>query len=254
MTDYTYNARDDALVAWNKSFTNRIGDGSGDPEEEYLEVLKLIATCKSKGRILDVGCGLGRMIGVIRDRVAGPILGLEPDGTRFRECHAAFHDGAGIQVMNTTSTEYKAGHPQAAFDMVIVSMVIQHVTTAICRQILEDVAALLAPDGIGVVATTQQDAERFTYQTDQSSRTVEEFDRYASASDTQRYGIPVRQFSKDSFFEVLDRAGLRVIRWGQFSYLRPEKVAWFATWMGSQPQAIENVGTSQYAVVQRAAQ
>jgi hypothetical protein len=43
------------------------------------------------------------------------------------------------------------------------------------------------------------------------------------------------------------------VRWGQFSYVRPEKVARFAKWMGSRPAAIQNVASSQYAILKRAA-
>lgn len=250
MEAYTYNARDEALVAWNASFTSRIGDGGGDAEEEYLELVKLLATCKSGGRLLDIGCGLGRIIGLVGRR-GGSIVGLEPDATRFRECHAAFHDGRRVHVLRTTSTDYRRRHPHATFDLIVVSMVIQHVSTATCDGILADVAGLLAPDGLAVIATTQQDEERFTFQGDQTPRSAADFDRYAADSGAQSWGIPVRQFSRASFHDALHRGGLEVVRWGQFSYLRPAKVSWFAAWMGSTPDAIRDLGTSQYAVVRR---
>ena len=250
MAGYTYNARDEALVAWNASFTSRIGAGGGDPEEEYLELVKLLATCQAGGRLLDIGCGLGRIIGLVGERCR-TIVGLEPDATRFQACHAAWHDGHRTHILRTTSTDYRGRHPHAAFDLVVVSMVIQHVATTTCDRILADVGELLAPDGLGVIATTQQEVERFTFQGDQTNRSVAAFDRYADSSDAQRWGIPVRQFSRDSFLDAVRRAGLEVVRWGQFSYLRPAKVSWFAAWMGSTPDAIRDVGTSQYAVVRR---
>lgn len=154
-------------------------------------------------------------------RRCSSIVGLEPDATRFRECHAAFHDGRRVHVLHTTSTDYRRQHPQAVFDLIVVSMVIQHVSTATCGQILADVAGLLAPDGLAVIATTQQDVERFTFQEDQTMRSVEDFDRYAADSGSQRSGIPVRQFTQASFHDV------------------------------STPDAIRDVGTSQYAVVRR---
>ena len=251
MNRYTYNASDDDLVAWNSNFTSRIGDGSGDPEEDYLSALRIVAASKPDAAILEIGCGLGRIIRVMNH--AGAIVGLEPDTERFQASHASLHDGERLQILNCTSTQYKSNHPQQRFGIVVVSMVIQHVPTTTCEQILRDVHDLLAADGLAVVATTQQDEERFTYQADQTHRSVDEFDAYAVESSSQTCGIPVRQFSKTSFLAALDRSGLSVVRWGQFSYLRPEKVAWFAKWMGSRPGAIQDVASSQYAILKRAA-
>lgn len=248
--DYRYNAVDDLMTVWNSNFTSRIGDGSGDAEEEYLEILRLVAACKPRANLLDIGSGLGRIVKHLSDDV-GTIVGLEPDLTRFSECHATCHDGGRVRIINGTSTAYKAANPDRRFDMVVVSMVIQHIPTAVCDTILADVHDLLADDGVGVVATTQQEEERFGYQKDQTHRTREEFDRYASDSSSQAQGIPVRQFSRVSFLGSLHRAGLDVIRWGQFSYIRPEKLGWFAAWMQSTPERIRDVGTSQYAVVRR---
>lgn len=252
MGDYRYNATDDETVAWNRNFTSRCGDGSGDPEEEYIATLELVATCRPKARLLDIGCGLGRIVGLLRHQVDS-IVGLEPDPQRFAESCASFHDGTRIKILNCSSDRYLTDNPGQTFDIVVVSMVIQHVPTATCDRILADVRALLAADGVGIIATTQQEIERFTRQHDQASLDRHTYDRYAAESDSQDKGIPVRQFSRDSFQAALERSGLEVVRWAQFSYIRPEKLSWFARWMGSQPDAIRNVGTSQYAVVKRRA-
>lgn len=91
MNRYTYNASDDDLVAWNRNFTSRIGDGSGDPEEDYLSELRIVAASKPDGPLLEIGCGLGRIIRVMNH--AGAIVGLEPDTERFQASHASLHDG-----------------------------------------------------------------------------------------------------------------------------------------------------------------
>ncbi|MCE9630296.1 MAG: class I SAM-dependent methyltransferase [Planctomycetia bacterium] len=251
MNRYIYNASDDALVAWNRNFTSRIGDGTGDPEEDYLSTLQLVAASKPDAALLEIGCGLGRIIRVMNH--VGPIVGLEPDAERFRASFASLHDGERVQILNCTSTSYRTVHPQRRFGIVVVSMVIQHVPTTTCDRILRDVHDFLAADGLAVVATTQQDEERFTYQADQTHRRMDEFDAYAGESASQTRGIPVRQFSKASFLAAVRQSGLSVVRWGQFSYVRPEKVAWFAKWMGSRPVAIQDVATSQYAILRRAA-
>lgn len=252
MAAYRYNARDDDLAAWNKGFTSRIGDGLGDPEEEYLSTLRLVVGCRPRARLVDIGCGLGRVVGLVHEDVES-IVGLEPDPERFADCHAAFHDGNRIEILNSTSGRYKADHPGKTFDVAVVSMVIQHVSTQICDGILADLHDLLRDDGVGVIATTQQEVERFTLQKDATPLSAAAFDRYAEDSAGQDKGIPVRQFSRHSFLAALDRAGLELIRWGQFSYIRPDRVGWFAKWFGTKPDAICDVGTSQYAVVKKRA-
>ena len=248
---YTYNATDSSLAEWRRHFTSRIGDGTGNHEEEYLSRIKLIVECKPNAKFLDVGCGLGRIVEMVRDSV-GSLVGLEPDEKRFQACHKAYDDSDRIRIVNATTLEYKEAHPDEYFDIIAVSMVLQHVPTDVCTQILRDVHDLLMPEGIAIIATTQKKVERFTYQTDPAPHTVEEFDRYAADTANQPFGIPVRMFSKASFIQAIEQAGLHLRNWGQMSYIRPESLWWFATKYGVSPDELQDVGISQYAVVKRA--
>jgi SAM-dependent methyltransferase len=245
---YTYNATDSSLAAWSRHFTSRIGDGTGNHEEEYHSRIKLIVDCKPNAKFLDVGCGLGRIVEMVRPGV-GILIGLEPDVKRFQACHTAYDDGDRIRILNATTLEYKEAHRDDRFDIVAVSMVLQHVSTSGCNQILRDVHDLLTPDGVAIIATTQKKVERFTYQTDPTPHTVEEFDLYAEDTGNQRFGIPVRMFSKASFIQAIDQVGLHILNWGQMSYIRPESLWWFATKYGVSPDELQDVGISQYAVV-----
>jgi len=247
---YAYNRSDDELSAWGQSFTSRIGDGTGNPEEDYLSVLKLIANCKPNAKYLDIGCGVGRIIQIVQHSV-GSLVGLEPELERFQACYKAHNDGDRIRIINSTSREYKDAHPEDRFDIIAVSMVLQHVPTGICDQILRDVREFLMPEGVAIIATTQQDVERFTFEFNPRPQTVEEFDRYAVDTANQQWGIPVRMFSKASFHQTIEQAGLHIIHWSQFSYFRPEKLAWWAARSGVPPEAIRHVAISQYAVVKR---
>jgi len=248
---YKYNADDDAITAWNRNFTSRIGDGTGDPEEAYLSTIRLIARCKPDSVFLDIGCGLGRLIDIVKN-ITPNIIALEPDKTRFQDCFDHHHDGFKIQVLNIGSSDFILDNPGRRFDFIAVSMVLQHVSTRICDQICSDVFELLAPKGVAIIATTLQDQERFGFQSKSTPQAIEVFDRYAEDSKGQEWGIPVRQFSKLSFFSMLQRAKLNVAEWGQFSYIRPEKLGWMAAnCMHTKPEAIANLGTSQFAVVNR---
>lgn len=251
MAKYRYNGRDEELASFMKAFTSRIGNGLGDPEEDYLSTLQLVAGCKPRASLIDIGCGLGRVIGLLHGNVES-IVGLEPDLQRFLDCHKAYNDGSRIQILNMTSDRYKADHPGRLFDIGVVSMVIQHVSTSTCQAIMTDLRDMLHDDGIGVIATTLQEVERFTLEADPSPLSESAFNQYSEDLDCQASGIlPVRQFSQESFLSMVNQAGLEIIRWGQFSYMRPEHVQWFANYYNLSPGAIRDVGTSQYAVVRK---
>lgn len=253
MAAYRYNGRDEELARFMEAFTSRIGTGLGDPEEDYLSTLQLVAGCRPRASLIDIGCGLGRVIGLLHANVES-MVGLEPDLDRFSDCRQAYHDGSRIQILNTTSERYKSDYPGKLFDIGVVSMVIQHVSTDTCQGILTDLRDLLRDDGIGVVATTLQKVERFTLETDPTPLSESAYNRYAEDVDCQISGIlPVRQFSRESFLGALSQAGLETIRWGQFSYMRPDHVDWFANYYSLHPDAFRDVGTSQYSVVRKCA-
>jgi ubiquinone/menaquinone biosynthesis C-methylase UbiE len=248
---YTYDDSDSEQLAWLQNFTSRIGDGSGDPEEEFLSLLSLVANCKPNSKFLEIGSGFGRIIGIVEHSV-GRVVGLEPDFERFQACHDTFDDGDRIRILHSTSGEYKRSHPANHFDIVVVSMVLQHVSTGTCDQILRDVHDLLTPEGVAILATTQQEVERFAFQSSPGPHSEEEYNRYVMEPGDRKWGLPVRAFSKASFHRVIEGCGLRVIHWGQFCYIRPEKLEWMANTLNVCPEAIRDVGSSQYAVARRA--
>lgn len=250
--DYKYNIvnEDTDGSAWNQNFTSRIGDGTGNPEEEYFSLLSVIVNCKPNARFLDIGCGRGRIVRRVKDRV-GSLVGLEPDCERCQICFIRHDDGDRIRIINATSQQYKIAHPKDRFDIIVASMVLQHVPTDVCQQILCNVHDLLSSDGVGVISTTQQDAERFIYQSNTTLRSVAEFDSYASNTARQQWGVPVRMFTKASFCDSIRLADLSIVHWGQFSYIRPKKLEWIGAHFGAPPEALKDLGTSQYAVVRR---
>jgi SAM-dependent methyltransferase len=245
---YTYHGNDDALASWTAMFTSRNGDGRGDHEENFLSAIKLAAACKSGGAFLDVGSGLGRIIDQVKP-YAGRVTGLEPDHDRFTACKNGFAADKRIEILKTTSWDYVRSHPGRNFDFVTLSMVLQHVSTRACQQILSNVRELTAPDGVAIVSTTHLIEERFTYESDPAPHDVGEFDRYADRSESQDRGIPVRWFSKESFFREIEQAGLEVIVWQEFSYVRPENVPTIASLYGFTVDQVRDLGVSQYAVV-----
>ncbi|MCW2272925.1 methyltransferase domain-containing protein [Rhodoblastus acidophilus] len=245
---YKYNASDAELNAFVKSFTSRVGDG--DIEEDYLGLLRVLAHCKAGGRFLEIGAGLGRIVDLVKAK-AGLMVALEPDVERFAACHRGHHDEAKVRILNGTSADYRARHPEDRFDLIIVSMVLQHVATDVCAALLDDLAALLAVDGVGVVATTHFLEERFTTQREPACRGKQAFDAYAHDIAGQHAGIPVRLFSQQSLAADIDRAGLTIVNQRPFCYFRPEALPFFAGLYGVDADRLRDCAASQYGVVAR---
>ncbi len=247
---YKYNASDDGLDEYIRRFTSRNGDGSGDSEENFLSCLKLVACCKSGREFLDIGTGLGRIVDIIRP-FAKHVVALEPDAERFQSCQNGFAFHHNVEAHNIVSSEYRAANPGKKFDLVTLSMVLQHVSTGQSQGILEDIRDLLAPNGVAVISTTHFFEERFLFQNSFVPVGLNEFDRYAEDSSSQKRGIPVRMFSKQSFQDALERASLEVIVWNQFSYVRPEQIEFFTKQYNVPADAIRDVAYSQFAVVRK---
>jgi SAM-dependent methyltransferase len=250
--DYTYHGSDDEITRWLGMFTSRNGDGSGDPEENFLSTVRLVAACKAGGSFLDIGSGFGRIVDIVKP-YAGTLVGIEPDMERFRACRDGAARHANVEILNCFSGDLRASRPGARFDLITLSMVLQHVSTRTCSGILDDVRGMLKPGGVAVISSTHFFEERFTYEADASPHDVKEFDFYAENTGQQVMGIPVRLFSKEAFLQTIEGAGLEVVVWQQFFYARPERVDSVASDFRASMDDVRNVGFSQYCTVRRAA-
>jgi SAM-dependent methyltransferase len=87
------------------------------------------------GRLLDVGCGNGRFLAIMRD-AGWEVLGVEPDAASAKIAKERF----GVPVIVGTLAE--AGMPDESFDAVSLSHVIEHVYDPVallaeCRRVLK---------------------------------------------------------------------------------------------------------------------
>ncbi len=246
--EYTYHGSDDELTRWLRMFTSRNGNGAGDPEENYLGAIRLVATSKAGGSFLDIGSGLGRIIDIIKP-YGRTVIGIEPDKHRFVQCRDGAKHDRNVKVLNCFSRDLKKSRPRKKFDLITLSMVLQHVSTGTCTEIISDVREMLKPNGIAIVASTHFFEERFTYEGDSSPKTKDQFDNYAELSAKQEDGIPVRLFSMDSFLNQFNNVGLEVVFWQQFFYVRPEYIRQVSADFGVSINDIQDVGFSQFCAV-----
>jgi len=143
-------------------------------------------------RILDVGCGNGRFLGLLRDFGCPDwrLVGIDLDAEAVAACRAGGFEAHGGRVEDWDA-------PGADFDAVITLQLIEHVEdpVAICRR----VHALLRPGGCFVVETPNLAGIDY---------------RLFRRSWWGHYHFP-RQwnlFSSDSLRRMLERTGFEIVR------------------------------------------
>lgn len=252
MVDYVYKDNESTMPTLSAQLTSRMGDGSGNHEAAYLNAIELLVAALSFGSMIDIGCGRGRIAeaaaGKIRELVA-----LEPDPGRCAWARAALEKHDSVTVHQLVTHEYIAQNPGKQFDLVILGMVLQHLSTQNCARVMSDITTLTKAGGIVVVSTTHalESTKCFTYQHVSSARiTEEEFNAYADNPHEQDKGLPVHRFSRAEF-EALVPPPFEIVQWNQFSYYRPEFLPAFATVHGTDPETLRDVGNSQFMVLKK---
>ncbi len=103
-------------------------------------------------RVLDLGCGTGTLALAIKQRQpAAHVVGLDIDPrvlTRARGKAAR----AGARVALTRGTAVALPYTDAAFDHVVSSLVLHHLTTAAKRRALSEAYRVLRPGGAVLIA------------------------------------------------------------------------------------------------------
>ncbi|MEH6591670.1 MAG: class I SAM-dependent methyltransferase [Halioglobus sp.] len=257
MTDYKYNLHDQKLDNYARGFESRVGDSSGDIEVDFFDSLRLLLEMKRDGAVIDIGAGTGRAT-VLAQGICREVVALEPDRERWQGTHSDLHDEPQCRVLCQTSSDYIAENPGKKFDVVILGWVVQHISTVTCDAVLRDVAQLLQPDGVAIIATTHtiEEAEGFSCahaDLDEVYMSEVAFNTYAENSANQPKGIPVRRFSKKGFLAALAPL-FETIYWRQISYFLPPRAERIAARLKVDPQQLLDIGNSQFVVVRRKSQ
>jgi SAM-dependent methyltransferase len=254
MSGYVYRDNEATMPTLSSMLTSRIGDGSGDHEAAYIDTIRLLMAARAQGSMIDIGCGRGRIAEAAVGNVH-EIVALEPDPGRCKWTETLLSGRPEVSVFNLTSHEYIARNPGKQFDLVVLGMVLQHLSTPNCRKLVDDIVTLTKTGGMVVMSTTHalDNAACFTYQHIEGSRISEgEFNDYADHPQSQDKGLPVHRFSRAEF-EALVPSALKIVQWEQFSYYRPEFLERFARVHQVEPQDLVNHGNSQYLVLTKRA-
>lgn len=101
---------------------------------------------------LDIGCGSGEILAVLRDHGGWSGVGLERSSR-----DAAFgREHYSVDIRKQLLADYRAEHPDAAFDVIALMGVLHCVEQPV--ELLREAAALLAPNGIVAVEITNYES------------------------------------------------------------------------------------------------
>lgn len=108
-------------------------------DPNYLEELELIERFSPRGTLLDVGCNMGMLLRLARER-GWDGVGVEPSPSLAGIAREQFD----LEVLNCFLSEVPEAH-DARYDVVALSDVFEHVSEPL--NMLADVRRLLKPDG-----------------------------------------------------------------------------------------------------------
>ncbi len=101
----------------------------------------------ARGRVLDVGCGIGRCLSFFPERS----VGVDPNADAIRRCRAA-----GLEAFTPEDFARSALHVPESFDSLLCAHVVEHLTLQEAVDALQPYLPLLRRDGRVVVITPQE--------------------------------------------------------------------------------------------------
>jgi SAM-dependent methyltransferase len=103
------------------------------------------------GRLLDVGCGNGTMLGLLKQLGWDDLHGIEPDPDA-----AAVARGTGADVTVGAVEDVLPEYADASFDVILTSMVVEHLADPYA--VLREIARKLKPGGQLLLSTVTRDS------------------------------------------------------------------------------------------------
>lgn len=244
MPNYKYILDDSTLSEFEKCFYNKYTT-TLHPQQPYFDML--VNNVNSDTTFLEIGCGQGRIFKSVRP-VVKSYVGLEPDKDRYKDCLGLLEEAnTNHAFYDMFSHEYIAVYPEKKFDFVCISHVIQHVSTQTAHNILKDAYNLLNINGKLIVSTTCVPNEIYTYNQNNISDSVINFDLYCTQNEIYN-GLPVHMFTKISLEKYLNDSNFTIVNYEQYEFIKGNKLPWFSSIYHTSIDSLRNIGMSQVAL------
>lgn len=195
-------------------------------EDHVLELaLEEIRRLPHVFRMLDLGCGMGRMFSVFAP-LSDSLLALEPDSERCRgaEESAALLPEQKISVLNADISILK----EEMFDVILSSHVLQHIQPALCESMVTEISRHLKQGGLVILTTTHTGKKEDIYTIEtmvngkrQTKNT--ELAEFLSAFN-QKGILPVRLFAENTIISLFRRNHFELLCRRRFHYDGAESI------------------------------
>jgi len=181
-------------------------------EQHALRLVDSLVRRKPKSRLLDLGCGVGRLLGRFA-KLFEEVVALDADRVRLDQARgmAKVAKLENVQFVNQLFEE--CAGTLGKFDMVLCSHVIQHLPIDLLASIFKQISTILVQDGLVVLLTShsrgEQDAFKLWSLTDAGRRVTEdilanacEFNEIV-VDDHRRDRLPIHAFAIGSLRELM---------------------------------------------------
>lgn len=227
---YTYPDKDDRLTCqliekefdpqyWGKSEDRVLGQAV----EEAGKLAEVRRSAGKKVRLLDLGCGMGRLFQVFAGTV-DEITGAEPDQGRFAEAEkegrrVTAETGVPVTVVNGDVSALPA---EDKYDIILSSHVMQHITCQMAEDLMAAMAERLEPEGLLILTTTCTEGpeDRFF------SESWKDGQRHTQPISREEFNslfgcegaLPVRMISSQNMGALTENTGLELFRMSRYHY------------------------------------
>lgn len=205
---YTYPDKNDLLTC---ELIEREYDGAywGASEDNLLKNVQVkIDRRKGEKKMLDVGCGMGRLFPVFLPHV-DTIKALEPDEARFAQAQRTAEDFDGrIEVLRG---DVRLLEDDEQYSVVLISHILQHIKDADMQAMLNKLKKVTAGGGMVIVTTTHAEGDDnlyFAESWEDGRRKTETISKEEFDTVFEKEGVlPVRLFAEKNIVETFKAAG-----------------------------------------------
>ncbi|RBY97731.1 SAM-dependent methyltransferase [Blastococcus sp. TF02-8] len=118
--------------------------------------LRRLGLPTSWGRVLDFGCGAGRLSQALAEH-AQEVVGVDVSAPMLETARALDRSGGRVSFVLNEAPDLRA-FPDSAFDLVYTERVLQHLPRPLLETYLTEFARVLRPGGVAVVHCTTRPA------------------------------------------------------------------------------------------------